>query len=74
MNHPEKILRILDDHLVRPTRLILYGRAALALGFENAPPSFHSTLDVDAILPEIEMSQIEADDQFWTAISICQRA
>jgi hypothetical protein len=68
MNHPEKILRILDGHLIEPTRLILYGRAALALGFENAPPSFHTTLDVDAILPEVEMSSIEADDQFWAAI------
>lgn len=68
MNHPEKILRILDSHLFQPTRLILYGRAALALGFRDVPSSFHTTLDVDAILPENEMSSIEADDQFWTAI------
>lgn len=68
MNHPERILRTLDVHLIQPTRLILYGRAALALGFGNAPSSFHATLDVDAILPEVEMSLIEADDQFWTAI------
>lgn len=68
MNHPEHILRTLDRHLAKPTRLILYGRAALALGFENPQPQFHATMDVDAILPEVEMSSIEADDSFWNAI------
>lgn len=68
MNHPELILRTLDSHLVKPTRLILYGRAALALGFPNPPPHFHTTMDVDAILPETEMAAIEADDAFWNAI------
>jgi hypothetical protein len=68
MNHPEHILRTLDSHLLKPTRLILYGRAALALGFPNAQPQFHATMDVDAILPEVEMSFIEADESFWNAI------
>lgn len=68
MNHPEHILRTLDSHLCKPTRLILYGRAALALGFANAQPQFHATMDVDAILPEVEMSLIEADESFWNAI------
>jgi len=68
MNHPEHILRTLDSHLLKPTRLILYGRAALALGFSNAHPQFHATMDVDAILPEVEMSFIEADESFWNAI------
>jgi hypothetical protein len=68
MNHPEHILRTLDRHLVKPTRLILYGRAALALGFKGPHPQFHATMDVDAILPEVEMASIEADDSFWDAI------
>jgi len=68
MNHQEKILQTLDHNLTRPTRLILYGRAALALGFVNAPTSFHATMDVDAILPEVAMSMLDADEQFWTAI------
>jgi len=38
MNHPEHILRTLDSHLAAPTRLILYGRAALALGYPNPIP------------------------------------
>jgi len=68
MNHPEHILRTLDSHLVKPIRLILYGRAALALGFPDPQPQFHATMDVDAILPEVEMKAIEADDSFWDAI------
>ena len=65
MNHPEQILRTLDSHLVQPTRLILYGRAALALGYPDPPLAFHATMDVDAILPEMEMSSIESDNSFW---------
>lgn len=44
MNHPEHILRTFDSHLLKPTRLILCGRAALALGFPNAQPQFHATM------------------------------
>jgi len=73
VNHPEHILRTLDQHLTSPTRLILYGRAALALGYPDPPSEFHSTMDVDAILPEIEMTAIEADDSFWNAIEMTNR-
>jgi hypothetical protein len=73
MSHPETILRTLDGYLSRPTRLILYGRAALSLGFQTPDPSFSSTLDVDAILPAAEMSLIEADDQFWDALENTNR-
>lgn len=68
MNHPEAILRTLDRHLNHPVRLILYGRAALALGFPSADPDFEATLDVDAILPLVEMESVESDDQFWMAL------
>jgi hypothetical protein len=68
MNQPEQIVRTLDHFLVQPTRLILYGRAALALGFPDPLSSFHATMDVDAILPEVEMASIEADDSFWQAV------
>ena len=68
MNQPEQIVRTLDRHLTQPVRLILYGRAALALGYPASLPAFHATMDVDAILPEVEMAAIEADDSFWEAI------
>jgi hypothetical protein len=70
MNQPLHILRTLDRHLVRPTRMILYGRAALALGFPDSPPDFQSTLDVDAILPDVEMRSIEEDHSFWDALEL----
>jgi hypothetical protein len=68
MNHPETILRTLDRHLIRPVRLVLYGRAALALGFPSTDPEFETTFDVDAILPLVEMESIESDDQLWKAL------
>lgn len=68
MNNPEKILRTLDGHLNQKMRLILYGRAALVLGYDQAPQEFGATMDVDAILPEVEMTQLEANDDFWNAL------
>lgn len=68
MNHPQTILRTLDGFLDHEVRLILYGRAALALGYDDSPEAFHATMDVDAILPSVEMSSIEADEGFWMAI------
>lgn len=67
-NHPLRILKVLDTHLTSDTRLILYGRAALALGFPDPYPAFFATFDVDAILPEVEMRAIEGDTQFWDAL------
>ena len=68
MNNPDRILRTLDSHLQRETRIVLFGRAALAVGFSSPNEPFGATHDVDAILPSIELSRIEADGQFWDAI------
>ncbi len=73
MNHPLVILRTLDSFLTRETRIVLYGRAALALGFAGAPAEFGVTRDVDAILPAAEMTAIEADEQFWQALDRANR-
>lgn len=74
MNHPLTILGTLDSFLERETRVVLYGRAALALGFDGAPAEFGVTRDVDAILPAAEMTAIEGDDQFWQALDQTNRA
>jgi hypothetical protein len=58
----------LDRHLTHPVRLILYGRAALSLGFPDSPAEFSTTMNVDAILPRVELSAIEENDDFWTAL------
>lgn len=73
MNNPKRILGTLDRHLERPTRIILYGRAALALGFPAAADEMAATLDVDAILPGVDMAVIESDSQFWRALELTNR-
>ncbi len=73
MSNPHVILSTLDEYLERATRVILYGRAALAIGFSGADASLASTMDVDAILPSVEMAAIEADLQFWQALERCNR-
>lgn len=47
--------------------LYLYGRAALALGYPNAPAEFHATMDIDAILPLRDLAAIENNLDFWNA-------
>jgi hypothetical protein len=67
MNNPLHILQTLDRHLTKPAEITIFGRAALALGFENSPAAFATTHDVDAILP---LSWLAAEDQnldFWEA-------
>ena len=68
MSNPEIIALALDRHLRKPTRLILYGRAAIGLGYANTPSEIYSTFDVDVILPQLEIETIEHDDQFWDAL------
>ena len=67
MNNPLHILQTLDRHLTKPAEITIFGRAALALGFQNSPAAFATTHDVDAILP---LSWLAAEDQnhyFWEA-------
>ena len=73
VNNPERILRVLDSHLEKDTRIVLFGRAALALGYGDFGSQFGKTLDVDAILPTVEMGKIEADAQFWKAIELTNK-
>ena len=74
ISNPERILRLLDSHLEKETRIVLFGRAALALGYGELGAQFGKTLDVDAILPAVEMEKIEADVQFWKAIEITNKS
>jgi hypothetical protein len=74
VSNPERILRKLDSYLERETRIVLFGRAALALGFGKHGSQFGKTMDVDAILPSVEMGRIEADVQFWKAIELTNKS
>src|SRR5579863_7239140 len=74
INNPQRILQTLDSYLEKETRIVLFGRAALALGFGEFGARFGKTQDVDAILPMVEMAKIEADAQFWKAIDLTNRS
>ncbi len=73
INNPQRILRTLDSFLENQTRVVLFGRAALALGFGDNGARFGRTQDVGAILPTLEMAKIESDAQFWTAIDLTNK-
>ena len=73
VNNPQLILSVPDRHLARATRVIVYGRAAIALGYSDAAADVAATLDVDALLPSVEMAAIEADEQFWRALDATNR-
>lgn len=50
VNNAERILTALDRHLDHEVSLVLYGRAALVLGFPDASADMALTMDVDAII------------------------
>jgi hypothetical protein len=67
MDNASAILKTLDGHLDHPVRLILYGRAALQLGFSEPPPEVAQSKDVDGIIPVADLETISADERFWNA-------
>lgn len=67
MTNAERILLALDRHLHHEVSLVLYGRAAIVLGYSQAPGNMAHTLDVDVILRTAQRASIEQDDEFWTA-------
>lgn len=66
-NNPTEVLLALDHELDHEVTLVLYGRAALALGFENALPEFATTQDVDAIITLSQLPELMEDTKFWEA-------
>lgn len=68
MSNPLRILKALDQHLALPAEINLFGRSALALGFAQAPASFHSTQDVDGILPLAWLKPPNEHEDFWQAV------
>lgn len=68
MTNPEKILRELDRNLHQSVSLILYGRGALALAFPGLE-AWESTMDVDVIIPSIEVDAFDQNFDFWDAVT-----
>ncbi len=67
-NNPAEILLTLDQELDHEVPLVLYGRSALCLGFDQPPAAFQSTQDVDAIISLSQLPSLTNDAQFWDAI------
>jgi hypothetical protein len=65
--HPERLLLALDEALDHEIRLIIYGRSAIWLGFDNPPPTAATTQDVDAIIPNEQVQMLADDMPFWDA-------
>lgn len=67
MDNALVILTTFDRHLSHAASLILYGRAAIQLGFDTPPAEVANSLDVDGLIPVGELEGLVADDNFWDA-------
>jgi hypothetical protein len=67
MSNAEIIARTLDGLLDHEVSLVAYGRASIALGFDQVPEAVGRSLDMDVILRFSNAAELEADDQFWEA-------
>jgi hypothetical protein len=67
MTNAERIVKALDSLLDHEVSLVIYGRAAITLGFTNPPAAVAHSLDVDVVLRDSQMAALDADDQFWNA-------
>ena len=68
VSNPHRILKTLDSHLAAQNEITLFGRAALALGYGQSPDQFHSTQDVDGILPVAWLDPRNNQEDFWRAV------
>ncbi len=73
MINAERILLALDSRLDHEVSLVIYGRAALALGFAAAPETVTRSLDVDAIIPVSQVPVLRNDTNFWEAQEAANR-
>ncbi|MSU64119.1 MAG: hypothetical protein EXS31_17290 [Pedosphaera sp.] len=67
MINAERILQELDQHLDHTVKLVIYGRAAIALGFDGPPDSVKHSLDVDGIISVSQAPLLRGDSNFWDA-------
>jgi len=67
MSNAERIARALDALLEHEVSLVIYGRAAIALGFLDVPDAVKLSLDIDVILRDEEGPALDTNDPFWQA-------
>ena len=66
-DNPTEVLLTLDRELDHEVSLVLFGRAALYLGFADAPEEFGTTQDVDGIIRLSQLPVLMEDHEFWKA-------
>ena len=74
MTNAERILTLLDAQLTSRVDLTLYGRAALHLGFPDAPKEHALSRDVDAVLWLGQAEELNEKTNFWQAIEHVNQA
>jgi hypothetical protein len=67
-DNPTEVLLALDQELDHEIELVLYGRAAICLGFDNVPSECGTTQDVDGIIRLSQLPGLMADETFWDAL------
>lgn len=73
MNNPLRILEAVDARLGQTVELCLFGRAALALEFDNPPQASMATQDVDAIIPRDLVASLHHNLDWWAALESANR-
>src|SRR5437870_2524349 len=68
MDNPTLILLTVDRRLDHEVPLVLYGRSAVCLGFNDPPPETAKTQDVDAVISFTQSKDWESDIGFWDAV------
>lgn len=68
MTNAQRILTLLDAQLTSQVELTLYGRAALHLGFPEAPREHALSRDVDAVLWVGQAEALNEKTNFWESI------
>ena len=66
-DNPTEVLLTFDRELDHEVSLVLFGRAALYLGFADAPEEFGTTQDVDGIIRLSQLPVLMEDHEFWEA-------
>jgi len=74
VTHAETLLYALDQKLNHPAELTLYGRAALHLGFPNAPVECALSRDIDAVLWIGQAELLAEQGNFWEAVAEVNKA
>jgi len=68
MTNAEQILNRLEQRLTNRVEPTLYGRAALVLGFPDAPEEYAYSQDVGIVLWTGQDEELERSSNFWDAL------